>query len=114
MEYVFSIFWKEFRIGLLYQYKNNFVFFYDQEGIDVTKKMGFDKLIGFPDLNGIYISRNLFPVFDSRVTSSKRSNYNTSKEKINFLIETRGKLVTDNISIQFEGKEYVKRRFQKH
>lgn len=114
MEYVFSIFWKEFRIGLLYQYKNNFIFFYDQEGINNTKNLGFDKLIGFPDINGIYISRSLFPVFDSRATSSKRNNYSTPKEKINFLIETQGRLVTDNISIQFEGKEYVKRRFQKH
>ena len=114
MEYVFSIFWKEYRIGLLYQFKNKFIFVYDKTGIEITKKLGFDKLIGFPDINDIYISRSLFPVFDSRVISSKRSDCDTIKKKINFLIETEGKLVTDNISIKFEGNEYVKRRFQKH
>ena len=114
MEYIFSIFWKEYRIGLLYQFKNKFVFLYDKAGIEITKNLGFDKLIGFPNINDVYVSKKLFPVFESRVISSKRSNFNTIKNKINFLIETEGRLVTDNISIKFEGKEYVKNRFQKH
>lgn len=110
MEYLFSVFWKDIRIGLLFDRNNNFVFMYDQDGIKITQEMGFDKLIGFPDINRIYISKSLFPIFDSRIISAKRGNLNSKKEKIDFLIETQGKLVTDNISIQREEKENVKKR----
>lgn len=110
MEYLFSVFWKEIRIGLLFKYNNNFLFTYDQNGINKTREMGFDKLIGFPDINRIYINKELFPIFDSRIISSKRTKFNNKQEKIQFLIETKGRLVTDNISIDYEEKENVKRR----
>ena len=110
VEYLFSVFWKDIRIGLLFKYDNNFLFAYDKKGIHKTKKMGFDKLIGFPDINKIYINKELFPIFDSRIISSKRTKFNNKREKIDFLIETKGRLVTDNISIDYEDTENVKRR----
>lgn len=72
--------------------------------------MGFDKTIGFPDINRIYISKRFFPIFDCRVMSSNRSNITSEKEKIVFLIKTNGKLVTDNISKFYKEKENVKKR----
>jgi len=110
MKYLFSVFWKDIRIGLLFSREQHYIFMYDQQGLQRTSEMGFDKLIGFPDTNGIYISRRLFPIFDSRVMSSSRSNISSAQAKINFLIETKGKLVTDNISIRYEEKENVKKR----
>lgn len=110
MDYLFSVFWKSIRIGLLFNHNSNYIFMYDTSGIECTKKMGFDKLIGFPDINRIYISKRLFPIFDCRVISSNRSSITSEKEKIDFLIKTNGKLVTDNISIFYEEKENVKKR----
>lgn len=83
---------------------------YDKCGIELTQKLGFNKLIGFPDINEIYVSKNLFPIFESRVISQKRSSALTLQDKINFLIKTEGRLITDHISIKYEDKEHVKRR----
>lgn len=110
MEYLFSVEWKQIIIGRCYYSKDKYIFIYDKDGINETSKLGFNRLIGFPDINQIYVSSNLFSVFQSRVISSKRSNHLTDKEKVNFLINTEGKLITDNISIKDEGKGYVKKR----
>lgn len=110
MEYLFSIFWKNIRIGILYYYDNKFRFEYDKDGITITRELGFDKLIGFPDINQIYVSKTLFPIFSSRIISPKRSSLITRQEKIDFLIKTKGKLMTDYISIKYEDKKYVKSR----
>ena len=75
-----------------------------------AKDFGFDKLIGFPITDKIYFNNNLFPIFESRIMSNKRTNFNNPQEKIDYLIKTEGKLVTDNISIKKRGLEHGQRR----
>ena len=110
MKYLFSVEWKHITIGRCYYFENKYVFIYDKDGIGKTSKLGFNKLIGFPDINDIYVSNNLFSVFESRVISSKRTKHMTDEEKIEFLINTEGRLITDSISIKKEEKVNVKKR----
>lgn len=111
MNYLFSVFWKNIRIGLVYTHKNNFIYFYDQDGIKESSEFGFNKLIGFPDINKVYINKTLFPVFESRILSSKRSGKMSIEEKINFLLSPEGKLITDHINFKKEELTHVKRKF---
>lgn len=110
MEYLFSVYWKNIEIGSCFIYKNKFVYIYNKEGIQETSKYGFDKLIGFPDINKIYVRDTLFPIFESRIMSKKRLTLNSIEDKINYLLLTEGKLVTDNISIKKKGIEYDQHR----
>lgn len=113
MEYLFSIFWKNIRIGFCFKAKNKYVFLYDKEGIKETSKFGFNKIIGFPDIEDVYINNQLFPVFETRIISSKRYKLLNKEDKIKYLIHTKGKLTTDNITIDKEDLENVKTFFQK-
>lgn len=110
MEYLFSVYWKEIEIGSCFIHKDKFIYIYNHKGIQESSKLGFDKLIGFPNINKIYINNNLFPIFESRLMASKRLELNTTKEKIDYLISTEGRLITDNISIKKKGMNYGKHR----
>lgn len=110
MEYLFSVYWKDIEIGYCYKYKKKYVYTYNKEGIEKTCKLGFDKLIGFPDIDKIYINNTLFPVFESRIIAHKRLLFKTNEDKINYLILTEGKLVTDSISIRKNGLDYGQHR----
>lgn len=110
MEYLFSVYWKDIEVGSCFIHKKKFIYVYNQEGIKKTSKLGFDKLIGFPDVNKIYINDTLFPVFESRLISNKRLILESIEDKINYLLLTEGKLVTDNITIKKKGLNYGKHR----
>lgn len=109
MEYLFSVLWKNVVVGRCF-YKGKYIFIYDLNGVKECTKFGFDKLIGFPNLDEIYINDNLFPIFESRIISPKRKKLISKEDKINFLINTNGKLITDNITIEKEEIENVKKR----
>lgn len=49
--------------------------------IEDALKSGFKKLISFEDLNQIYVSRELFPVFSSRLPDRKRKDIDKILEK---------------------------------
>lgn len=110
MEYLFSVYWREIEIGNCYIRKNKFVFFYNQDGIKNANKYGFDRLIGFPNINQFYINDTLFPIFEGRIMASKRLTFKNDKEKINYLISTEGRLITDNISIRKVENTYGQHR----
>lgn len=110
MDYLFSVYWKDIEIGSCFIYKNKFIYIYNKEGIKKSNNLGFDKLIGFPDINKIYTNDKLFPIFESRLMASKRLTLNTTKEKIDYLVSTEGRLITDNISIKKNGMNYGKHR----
>lgn len=110
MQYLFSVYWKDFEIGTCFLYRKKYLYFYNENGLKEAKQFGFDKLIGFPNTNKIYINSTLFPIFESRIMANKRIVFNSTEEKIDYLIETEGRLITDSISIKKEEKEYVKHR----
>lgn len=110
MEYLFSVYWKDIEIGYCFKYKKKFVFMYNQNNIAKTRQFGFDKLIGFPNIDKIYINNSLFPIFESRIIAHKRLALKTNEDKIKYLISTKGKLVTDNISIKKKGLDYGQHR----
>lgn len=110
MEYLFSVYWKDIEIGSCSLYRKKYLYLYDQVGLKEAKKLGFDKLIGFPITDEIYVNNNLFPIFESRIMSNKRISFNNPQEKIDYLIKTEGKLVTDNISIKKKELEHGQHR----
>lgn len=102
MKYLFSIYWKEYRIGFLFQKEKKYIFSYDLENLSYASYEGFDKLIGFPDINKIYVSDTMFPIFLSRIKTHERLRKEENFDNIDcvdYLISTKGKLVTDNIEI---------------
>ena len=107
MEYLFSVYWKDYRIGFLFSRSKKYIFLYDKVNLYEASKEGFDRLIGFPDLNNIYISTNMFPIFSSRIRSKERlirENIDKKSSLIESLISTEGRLATDNIKILKESE----------
>lgn len=71
-------------------------FNYDKEGASVASILGFVGFPEFEDYDKVYVSKNLFDTFAHRINVES----NTSElEKANYLKETKGFLVTDNILI---------------
>lgn len=98
MEYLYSVFWKQYRIGYILKKENKFIFTYDKEGLKESSIEGFDFLIGFPNTDEVYINTTLFPIFSYRLKTKerlKRDNILNTND-LNF---NNCKLVTDNISI---------------
>lgn len=98
MEYLYSVFWKQYRVGFILTKDNKFIFTYDKDGLNKASTEGFDFLIGFPNINEIYVNDKLFPIFSYRIKTKerlKRDNIEIT-DNLNF---NDGKLVTDNISI---------------
>jgi len=109
MEYLYSVFWKQYRIGYILKKDNKFIFTYDKEGLKESSVEGFDFLIGFPNVDEIYVNANLFPIFSYRLKTKERLKRDNISN-INDLSFNNGKLITDNISIiKEENYTYVKR-----
>lgn len=104
MEYLFSVFWQEYRVGLVLKEEKSFYFIYDQDGVNNAKKDGFDSIIGFPELNKCYKSNTLFPFFKYRVSSSLRNQKEgiLQIDPIEGLLQNEGKLVTDAYQMRKE------------
>ena len=104
MEYLYSVFWKNYKIGYILSKDNKFIFTYNEEGLENANKEGFDFLIGFPDINKIYINDTMFPIFQYRIKTNERlKRDNEIIDNLNFNNFT---LVTDYISI-IEEKEDI-------
>lgn len=69
--------WKEsqsrrnFIIGRLIRQMDGYSFEYGDEVKEALKK-GFSPLVPFPEINKVYFSQNMFPVFSSRLPDKKR------------------------------------------
>ena len=113
MEYLFSIFWKNYRIGYIFNREKKFVFFYDTDGLKEASIEGFDFLIGFPEINKIYINNTMFPIFSYRIKTKERLKRDNIKYN-NDLTHNSAKLITDNISIIYEKDCLNDKRIQKY
>lgn len=99
MEYLYSVFWKDFKIGYILTKCNKFIYTYNKDGLKQANKDGFDFLIGFPDINEIYVNDTMFPIFQYRIKTKerlKRDNIDNYNDKLNF---NNSILVTDYITI---------------
>jgi len=105
MEYLYSVFWKNYKIGYILTKDNKFVFSYDKDGLKEANKEGFDFLIGFPDINKVYINDTIFPIFQYRIKTKERLKRD-NEYSLNNLNFNNCVLVTDYISI-IDEKEYT-------
>ena len=101
--------WKDTVIGLLLKENELGYFFkYYRQGLREAKEQGFSYLIGFKDQRKVYTSKQLFPVFQSRVPTRQRRDLEMMLEKIGlskydefeYLAVTEGKSNTDSISFE--------------
>lgn len=70
---------KQFIIGELSK-NSHYTFCYCQE-VSEAEKEGFKPLISFPNLDEIYCSKELFPVFESRLPDKKRKDMHNILKK---------------------------------
>lgn len=105
MEYLYSVFWRDYKIGYILTKDNKFVFSYDEDGLKQANKEGFDFLIGFPNINKVYINDTMFPIFQYRIKSKERLKRD-NEDNLNDLNSNNSVLVTDYISI-IDEKEYT-------
>ena len=84
-------------------------FRYTQGALSAKEKVGFNPLLAFPDLHKVYESDELFPLFQNRVLSSKRSDFKeyiswldldtSSSDPISILSVSGGERMTDNLEV---------------
>ena len=84
-------------------------FRYTQGAIKAKEEAGFGPLFAFPELNAVYESKDLFPLFQNRVLSPKRSDFNDyirwldldrgQADPISILAVSGGERVTDNLEV---------------
>ena len=98
----FNVLWHRYdekftcTIGYL-NYNGQWVFSYDQEGIDIASKIGFVGFPEFPDTEEQYTSDHLFSTFDSRIR--RVGTLIAEENKVKLLENSNGILITDNIEI---------------
>ena len=84
-------------------------FCYTQGALKAKSVAGFGPLFAFPELNAVYESKDLFPLFQNRVLSPKRSDFNEyirwldldrgQADPISILSVSGGERVTDNLEV---------------
>lgn len=101
--------WRDTVIGILLKEQElGFFFKYYREGMKAAKEQGFSYLIGFRDQRKVYTSKQLFPVFQSRVPTKQRRDLERKLDiagleqydEFSYLAATGGRLNTDSISFQ--------------
>ena len=109
MNKILDVLWKEYVVGYLYQNEEKkYIFKYDKNAVKIAKEHGFDYLVGFKDLDKQYESKELFPIFTSRIPPKNRHNIEailsdlnlTEYNEINILKKTHGKCITDDIEVR--------------
>ena len=109
MKKVLNVLWKEHVVGYVYQdEENKYIFKYDDEAVKKAKENGFDYLVGFKDLEKQYESKELFPVFTSRIPPKNRHNIKKilsdlelkEYNAVDILKKTHGKCITDDIEVR--------------
>jgi len=98
-----------FPIGRLTFDGQQYQFVYTHGATEAQAKHGFPLLYSFPDLNKVYISRELFPLFSNRVMRRSRPDYKNYIEWLNIplhqddpiaiLSRSGGQKATDNLEI---------------
>lgn len=102
--------WKEIIIGYLVKDPAGYLFKYDGDGIQDARSQGYSYLIGFKNLKQIYQSKQLFPVFKSRIPSRQRRDIDKildelgldSYDEFEILLAKKGKTNTDCITVEEE------------
>ncbi len=109
---ILAVNWNEQIIGyLMKESQGDYFFKYDYKGIQEARKNGYQYLIGFKDTRKLYVSKELFPVFKSRIPTKQRRDLSNILENLgiedydefDLLASSGGRLLTDSISF----KEYV-------
>ena len=99
----------ELLIGYLMKQEGvGYLFKYDKEGISEARQRGYRYLIGFKDLRKTYVSEHLFPAFLSRIPTKQRrdlqdklASFGIEKyDEFDYLVASKGKLLTDAISVE--------------
>ncbi len=98
-----------FPIGRLTFDGKRYQFVYIQDAKKAQEQCGFEPLLSFPDLEGVYRSDYLFPVFANRLMSSSRPEYKHFLERLNLeentadlmlmLARSEGKRETDSLQV---------------
>lgn len=106
---ILSVKWRDNVIGYLMK-ENGVGYFYkyDKKGMQEAKQNGFPYIIGFKDTRKVYVSKELFPTFKSRVPTTQRRDLSTiladlgmeSYDEFDILSLSGGKLLTDAISFE--------------
>lgn len=104
----FDVYWDNNLIGYLYTSDNLYKFKYEKENI--AKIPNFDYLRGFNDIEKVYESNSLFPVFKERIPSRSREDIDEilgelsidKYDEVELLKKTNAKLLTDKITIKYE------------
>lgn len=100
-----------FPVGLLDADQNGpyYRFRYTNGALKAHEEVGFRPLLSFPDFNQIYESSDLFPLFQNRVLSPKRSDFkeyirwldldSQHSDPISILAVSGGERATDNLEV---------------
>ena len=108
MQKLLDVYWNEILIGDLLKNENEYIFKYNKQGIEKAREIGFKYIIGFKDIEQEYYSKNLFPVFASRVPPKNRHDINeiltklelSEYNEVEILKKTNGKCFTDNMELR--------------
>lgn len=103
--------WNDNNIGYLVKEENgDYLYKYNQKGLSDARKKGYQYLIGFKDTRKgkVYSSKELFPVFKSRIPTRQRRDLDEILAKLgikdydefDLLALSGGKLFTDSISFK--------------
>lgn len=88
---------------------NEYVFAYTIGAEEAQKEVGFQPLASFPDFEKVYKSRELFPIFESRILSPNRREFKDyistmdlnpqTADPLEILALTNGERLTDNLEV---------------
>lgn len=119
---ILTVNWNENIIGYLMKEKDgDYYYKYDYKGIQEARKLGYQYLIGFKDIRKVYTSKELFPVFKSRIPTKQRRDLPEILKKIgienydelDLLALSGGRLLTDAISFREYLPEEAKNKYPK-
>ncbi|MEH2456180.1 hypothetical protein [Nostoc sp.] len=98
-----------FPIGRLTYDGTKYYFVYTHGATEAQVKYGFQLLLSFPDLNKVYTSVELFPLFYNRLMQRSRPDYKNYIQSLNIpegedypvtiLSRSGGRKVTDNFEV---------------
>lgn len=101
--------WNKSIIGYLIKEKDgDYLYKYDQKGIQEARKNGYQYIVGFKDTRKVYSSKELFPAFKSRIPSKQRRDLANilanlgieNYDEFDLLALSGGRLLTDAISFE--------------
>lgn len=95
-------------VGILQKDPSNYTFFYNKEVLIEAEKEGFVPFIGLSNVNTVYESQKMFPVFERRLPGSGRNAFKKflrdndleRSDDVNwdYFCITKGKLATDSLT----------------